>query len=92
MIKAILLVVVLASVAQILPSCGDSEQQTVIGWVEAKHAQASGDGYVIVINNVDYQVPGYFWNEVKIGDLVKWDGKVWTIVRKALTPLGPTVD
>ncbi len=91
MIKAILLVMVLASVAQFLPSCGDSDR-TVIGWVEAKHAQPSGDGYVITINNVDYQVPGYFWNEVKIGDLVKWDGKVWTIVRKALAPLGPTVD
>ncbi len=92
MIKAILLVVVLASLAQFLPACGDSEQQTVIGWVEAKHSQPSGEGYTIVINHVDYQVPGWFWIEVKIGDLVKWDGKVWTIVKKAFAPLGPAVD
>ncbi len=82
--KLILLAVALLSVAQILPSCGgDQGGPTVIGWVEAKgYDRWSGD-YSITINAQDYQVTWAFFQEVKVGDLVKWDGKVWTILKKA---------
>jgi hypothetical protein len=39
--------------------------------------------YLLVINNVEYGVPYEFWLRVSIGDLVKYDGKTWTIVSKA---------
>jgi len=84
MIKLVFLTVVLLSVAQIVPSCGDNQQAgTVIGWVEAKgYDRWSGD-YSITILAQEYQVDWAFFQEVKVGDLVKWDGKVWTILKKA---------
>ncbi len=84
MIKAILLVVVLTALAQVLPACGgDNESTAVIGWVEAKRVDRISGGYVVVINDTDYDVPAYFWAQVNVGDLVKWDGKTWTIIKKA---------
>ncbi len=83
MIKGILLIVALTSLGQILPSCGDQGGAEVIGWVEAKHRDAANDSYVVVINNIEYDVPGYFYTDVRVGDLVKWDGKVWTVVKRA---------
>lgn len=83
--KLVLLFVLLTAVAQVLPSCGNqqSNEPVVIGWVEEKTTDPFTRGYVIVINNVEYAVSFTFWNEVKVGDLVKWDGLVWTIVKKA---------
>ncbi len=83
MIKLVLLAVALLSIAQIAPSCGGDQSATVIGWVEAKgYDRFSGD-YSVTILAQDYQVPWAFFQEVKVGDLVKWDGKVWTILKKA---------
>lgn len=84
MIKLVVLVTVLASVAQALPGCdGGSSGILVIGWVEAKQFDRASGAHIIVINAVEYQVPGYFWVDVRIGDLVKYDGKTWAIVRRA---------
>ncbi len=84
MVKIVVLASLLISLAQMLPSCGgDDSGPVVIGWVEAKHRDASADAYEIVINGAYYDVPAYFWDQVRVGDLVKWDGKVWTIVKKA---------
>ncbi len=85
MTKAVLLVVMLTSLAQILPSCDGGSSTVVIGWVEVKRFDRGGGVHLITINGVDYEVPGTFWREVQIGDLVKWDGRVWTIVKKAGT-------
>lgn len=84
MMKLVLLAVALLSVAQILPSCGGNpEGSTVIGWVEAKGYDRFAGGYTVTILSEDYEVPWAFFQEVKVGDLVKWDGKVWTILKKA---------
>ncbi len=85
MTKALLLTVLLATtVAQVLPSCGRSV--TVIGWVEAKYVRPIQDEpYILEINNVEYTVPYEFWSEVRVGDLVKFENGVWTIVKKAGT-------
>lgn len=81
--KGIFLVVLLAvSVAQILPSCGTGGGATIIGWVEAKYYHGRRQSYVVVINNVEYNVPDDFYDIVEIGDLVKNEGGTWTIVRK----------
>lgn len=77
--KPVLLVVLgLMALAQVLPSCGQGEP--VIGWVDQK--LRIGDGYVIVINHVEYQVPFEFYETVRVGDLVKLENGQWTIVRR----------
>ncbi len=82
MLRTTLLLVIMATVAQVFPSCGGEESTGVVGWVEAKRVDQSSHAFVIVINSTDYEVPGYFWQKVEVGDLVKWDGTSWTIVKK----------
>ena len=83
MLKAALLVVLTTTLAQAFPSCGGGDEATqVVGWVEAKRIDASAHDFLLVINSVEYAVPGYFYQQVEIGDLVKWDGTTWTIVKK----------
>ena len=81
--KLLLFVALLVVIAQIVPSC-DSEGKEIVGWVEEKYVDKSGPGlqYVIVINHVQYEVLFGFWNKVEIGDLVKYDGTQWTILKK----------
>jgi hypothetical protein len=89
MFKITLLLVVLTAIAQVFPSCGsggDDEGGGVVGWVEMKKVESAaqaGHAYVLVINSTDYEVPGYFWQQVDVGDLVKWDGRTWTIVKRS---------
>lgn len=80
--KLLVVLVLSLAVAQILPSCdGGSE---VVGWVDEKYVDRSvpGPRYMIVINTIHYDVDFGFWNSVQIGDLVKFDGVKWSIVRK----------
>jgi hypothetical protein len=84
MLKTVLFVVLSATLAQV-PSCGGgdtSEGTGVVGWVEAKRIEQSNHASILVINSVEYEVPGYFYRQVEVGDLVKWDGTTWTIVKK----------
>ncbi len=83
MLRVTLLVIMLTAIAQVFPSCGGEEGAAVVGWVEAKRVESAGHVYSITINSVEYEVPGYFWQQVGVGDLVKWDGRTWTIVKKA---------
>jgi len=80
--KGVLLAVLLAvAAAQILPSCGGTER-TITGWVEAKYYHSRRQSYVVVINNIEYTVPDDFYDQVDIGDLVKYENGAWKIVRK----------
>jgi hypothetical protein len=82
----VLLVFSLTAVAQVLPSCdGDGSPgggPTVIGRVESKYERASDPQHVVVINGIEYAVPVDFFIRVDVGDLVKKQGGVWTIVRR----------
>ena len=82
MLRVMLLVVLATTLAQAFPSCGGGEATEVVGWVDAKRIEASNRAFLIVINYVEYEVPGYFYQQVEVGDLVKWDGTTWTIVKK----------
>lgn len=84
MLRVVLLVVLATTLAQAFPSCG--EKVEVVGWVEGKGIEPVGHTFYVTINSVDYDVPGYFWSQVQIGDLVKWDGITWTIVKKREAP------
>ena len=88
----ILGVLVLAvSLAQVFPSCGpQSGDIQVIGWVEEKRFFRPESDYILVINGHEYIVPEVFWRRVDLGDLVKYDGIAWTIVRKAGATPTPT--
>ncbi len=70
------------ALAQIVPSCG-GEEQTIVGWVQRKFPFPARDAYMIEINNVEYEVPQEFYEEVKAGDLVKYEKGIWTILKKA---------
>ena len=93
MIKA-LAVVALLSVAQIIPSCGGGpgsgddpsvrSAAQVIGWVDEKRTRVSETvPWLVVINHIEHGVPYEFWMTVDIGDLVKFEGGKWSIIRKA---------
>jgi hypothetical protein len=85
MFRITLLLVVLTAIAQAFPSCGgggDGEGAGVVGWVEMKKVEPGTHAFIVVINSTDYEVPGYFWQQVEVGDLVKWDGRTWTIVKR----------
>lgn len=80
----LLLVFSLTTVAQILPSCdgGPGGGPTVIGRVEEKYDRAADPQHVLVINGTEYAVPQDFFTRVGVGDLVKRQGGIWTIVRR----------
>lgn len=83
--KGILLVVLLAtSVAQAFPGCSGEDGREIIGFVDEKRtSQRGGDTeYVLVVNRTPYSVPAHFWLRADVGDIVKYDGLEWTIVRK----------
>ena len=90
MIK-VLFVMVLMTVAQLIPSCGDSpnsgggggSRAQIIGWIDEKRMRIHDTPpYMLVINNQEYGAPYEFWLEANIGDLVKYDGARWTFVRR----------
>lgn len=81
--KVLLMVIVGAlALGQIAPSCGE-EERAVVGWVERKFPAPGRDANVIVINHIEYNVPPEFYDEVRVGDLVKYENGIWTIVKKA---------
>lgn len=93
MVKALVVVAFLV-VAQLIPSCGDRSETggspaigtpaQVVGWVDEKRRDTYGvSPWLIVINHLEYGVPYEFWLAVEIGDLVRYDGQTWRIVRRA---------
>jgi hypothetical protein len=82
----VLAVVALLAVAQLLPSCGGDggSRPDVVGFVsEKRRAQQEFFPYLIVINNLEYGVPYEFWLTVEVGDLVRFAGGEWRVVRRA---------
>ena len=79
--KVLLVVVLAVSLAQFAPSC-EGRDTTVIGWVDAKYYHGRRQSFVVVINNVEYNVPDDFYYLVEVGDLVKSEGGIWSIVKK----------
>lgn len=82
MAKVLLVVVLAVSLGQFVPSCGAGGANEVIGWVADKYYLPKRQSFVVVINNVEYNVPDDFYYLVEVGDLVKNDGGIWTIVKK----------
>jgi hypothetical protein len=81
-VKVLLVVVLAVAVAQFAPSCDSRTGGSVIGWVDAKYYHGGRESFVVVINNVEYNVPDDFYYLVEVGDLVKNEGGIWTIMKK----------
>jgi hypothetical protein len=83
--KVLLVVVLAVSLGQFVPSCGTGMERTggdVIGWIADKYYLGKRQSFVVVINNVEYNVPDDFYYLVEVGDLVKSEGGMWSIVKK----------
>ncbi|MER3455747.1 MAG: hypothetical protein C4303_00280 [candidate division GAL15 bacterium] len=81
-LAAVLLVVL----ADLVPSC-ESQSRVVLGWVEDKYIESEGGTlYVIVVDRAPYSVPYTFYQDVRVGDKVRYDGRKWEIVRRAGEP------
>ena len=89
--KITLLVLLMVTVAQ-LPSCGSLSggPETIVGYVEEKYRlpleEGAGVKPFILIGGTDYEVPMNFWLQVRVGDLVRRENGIWTIVRRSGTP------
>ena len=82
----VMLVVLLFAVAQV-QACGNlfaGGDDTVIGYVEDKYVAPEfvGPQPHIVVNAQDYTVPWDFYRKVDVGDIVKREKGIWTIVKK----------
>jgi len=68
--------------------CG---QGFVIGPVTSKYRGGADSGsFLIAVNGTPYDVGPDFYNQVQIGDTVKYTGKQWLIVKTANgTPVNP---
>lgn len=91
MVKA-LTVLAFVVVAQLLPSCDGppsggpavSSPPDVIGWVDEKRTRLwETTPYLLVINQIEYGTTYEFYMQVDVGDLVKYQNRQWSIVRKA---------
>jgi len=69
--------------ADISVGCG---QGYVYGPVTQKYTTGGDTGdYLIAVNGSPYAVPPGFYAQVKIGDVVKFNGKDWSIVKPGET-------
>ena len=75
--------------ADVTVGCG---QGFVYGPVTQKYRTGpDSDTHVIAVNDTPYDVPQGFYNQVQIGDTVKFTGREWQIVKTAGgTPVTPT--
>ncbi len=86
----ILLAVILATAVAQVPGCGNifgtGGDETIIGYVEEKYIAPDFQGSPakpwIVVNGKDYMVPWEFYRKVDVGDIVKHERGIWSIVKK----------
>jgi hypothetical protein len=81
-VQALLFILALSVfAADMSVGCG---QGFIIGPVTAKYRSSPDSGsYLIAVNGTPYDVPQDFYNQVQIGDTVKYTGKQWLLVKTA---------
>ncbi len=86
---ALLFVAVLSAfAADISVGCG---QGYVYGPVTQKFLTGGDTGdYMIAVSGTAYEVPLAFYQQVRVGDTVKFDGKAWSIIKRAESPAPAT--
>ena len=65
-------------------SVGCGKNAYVYGPVEQKYATGQDElDRTVLISGQTYLVPPYFFNQIQVGDIVKFNGSKWSIVKKA---------
>ncbi|HLW47142.1 MAG TPA: hypothetical protein VKW09_05180 [bacterium] len=65
-------------------SIGCGKDTYVYGPVEQKYVTGSNElDKLIMVSGQTYQVPAYFYDQVSVGDTVKYNGRSWSIVKRA---------
>jgi|SRR5215469_2228325 len=86
-VRAVVFVAILSLLAADV-SVGCGANAYVYGPVEQKYTTGSDEGEkLILIGGQTYQVPPTFFAEVSVGDTVKYNGRVWTVVKRAGAPV-----
>ena len=84
----VLVLVVLLSffAADFSAGCGHGY---VFGPVTQKYARGGDGAYLIDVNGTAYEVPIDFYNTVRVGQTVRFDGTKWAVVSQPITPSIP---
>jgi len=85
-VRAFVFIAILSILAADL-SVGCGSQAYVYGPVTQKFATGTDEvDRMIEIGGTTYLVPPIFFAQIEVGDIVKYNGRIWTIVRKAGAP------
>jgi len=83
-IQALLFVLMLSALAaDVSVGCG---QGYVNGTVTQKFSSSGERGALIAVNGQSFEVPEGFWQQVQVGDTVRYSHGQWEIVRTANQP------
>jgi len=86
-----LLFVALLSLLAADISVGCGSQAYVYGPVTQKYSPVPSEPNAqILINGQAYEVPMSFYNKVQVGDVVRFNGRVWSVVQQRGVPVTPT--
>ncbi len=68
-------------------SVGCGQNQYVYGPVDQKLITGGGEAsYMIKVEGQFYDVPHAFYDKVQVGDIVKYNGREWSIEKPAYSP------
>jgi hypothetical protein len=72
-------------------SVGCGAQAYVYGPVSQKYSPVPSEPNAqILISGQAYEVPMSFYNQVQVGDVVRFNGRAWSIVQRHGVPVTPT--
>lgn len=87
---AVLLFVLMLSLFAADVSVGCGQHAYVYGRVTGKYVRGADAGdYLIDVDGTPYEVPLTFYNEVSVGQTVRFNGQVWSTVPQSSTPPAP---
>jgi hypothetical protein len=80
--RALLFVALLSLLAaDVSVGCGNAY---VYGPVEQKYSSNAQEAdSMILVGGQTYLVPQYFYSQLQVGDIVRFNGRAWSIVKKA---------
>ncbi len=83
----VLICIALLSVFAADFSVGCGQNQYVYGPVDQKLVSSGGEAnYLIKVQGDFYDVPRAFYDRVQVGDVVKYNGREWSIEKPAYVP------
>lgn len=87
-VRVLLFVAILSLLAADV-SVGCGAKAYVYGPVTQKFSTSIQEDHLILVNGQSYSVPYDFFQRVQVGDTVRFNGSVWSIVSKGNGPEQP---